>query len=252
MKRNSLLFLLVIVLLAGLAFLAGVGRHAPTSVRPEPTPGIAQTDSASRALAVRAMLDQLERMDPAQEPLPVEPKPAGMSDFAYELYLRNIARVNRARRGFQWLDASAIEPEKITRILAKITPHMTNRTANRANASSGPGTVVGRSPPRRGSSPEWRPAFPINKNDVWRYLDQNVSMMPGSGPIAGVEINGIFLLSNSDGPREDFTRGTAVVAATGQMIDWHLLTPEQEEAIKNAPVRDPWDTRGARSGGGGP
>jgi hypothetical protein len=262
MKRNNLLLLLVAVLLVGLAYLANVGRRAPVPARLEPAHGVAQTAPARKTLTADEMSDflaQFERADPAKEPLTVEPKPPDWSDETYAYYLRTIADQNHARRGFLWLDASAVAPEKITRILAQIASDMTGRTANRANAASPSDAVVGRSPPRRGRSPEWRPTFPIGKGDVLRYIDENVSNSPGSVPIAGVEINGVFILSNSDGPRDDFSSGLAVVAATGQIIQWDI---PDEDARKSPPpvTRESFSTRpgsgnggrGSARGGGGP
>ena len=64
--------------------------------------------------------------------------------------------------------------------------------------------------------------------------------------MAGAELEEMFLISFSRGPPDDFSHGYAVVAATGQMIGWGLLSPEEEAAKKNAPKPVPRASGGGR------
>ncbi len=77
--------------------------------------------------------------------------------------------------------------------------------------------------------------YPLKKEGALNLVLNNISMPPDLKPMVGAEFEGIFLISFSRGPPDDFSGGYAVVAATGQRIGWGLLSPEEEAAKKSAP-----------------
>jgi hypothetical protein len=91
--------------------------------------------------------------------------------------------------------------------------------------------------------------YPLKRESVINYMLLNVSMPPDHEPMAGAEIEGIFLISFSRGPPDDFSVGGAVIATTGQIIRWSL---PDEDAKARAPGRGIGNLPGVSRGGGGP
>ncbi len=133
----------------------------------------------------------------------------------------------RQRKGIQssdfftWMDVSDISSKNIDRIVATVkAKSMADRIVRTQVASL--------------AGPNIPPTYPLDKIAAVAHIYLNTNLIADEGPIAGVEIDGIFLLSSSRGPPDDFSSGFAVVAATGGVIIWNF---SDEEAQKNAPLR---------------
>jgi hypothetical protein len=234
MKPNKLTWLLGIVVILLLSLLL-VWKSGKTAASNEP---VAVTETPR-------VTPETEPGQPSATPNPQADLFAddkirlrlGISEATQQAYLDYRRRKGISGGGFTWMDVTDLPREKLDRIMFRVRPEIDGVV------DTGASSPAGRRVP---------PTYPLSKNSAVTHFTLNSNMTQETGPMAAIEVDDIFVISTSRGPPDDFSKGVAVVAATGQIIGWGLPSPEQEEAIKNAPVRDPWDTRGARSGGGGP